>query len=524
MPMETLVRALRLPGRIAGIALICLVIVTAASQAKPAVAQESEQPEGSAAFHLASFARFEVPPPSGGIFLTPEALFAAASADPALPARASSSPPANAVTAPRPKHFLTAAGEFVALEAGVWAWDRYIANEDFARISVATVRQNFKTGFQYDSDHFRVNQSSHPYHGGLFFDAARSNGYGFWESSLFSFTGSLIWECCMENTAPSINDLVNTTFGGMVRGEVAHRLSILILDNTATGFNRVWREVAAGVVNPVGEINRLLRGEMASEGPNPEDRFPAGFSVSGDLGYRHIGGGVPHPNQALLSISALYGDPFKGDIRNPFDTFYLGLDVSTPGGAPFSRIEERGILKGWDLTEPEPDAAVRHIAGFSQEYEYLNNASQVFGAQIFSGGLLSRYLIRPELFAVTDVTAVVFPLAAVQTTDFTDPKTGRNYDFAPGGGLRAEGRFYWRGREVLGAGYGVLWAHTVSGNSDTNTLQFFRAVARVPLIGPLGAGAGYNWYSRKTTYTGFVEARKTQNEWRAFINYIFPYR
>ncbi len=517
MPEETLVRALRLPCRVAGIALIGGALL-----ASPAPAPGSAPPGELATFHLASFARFELPPPGGGIALTPEDALAAAPADPTPPPRLAVTPAANAVTAPRPQHFFAAVGELAALEALPWAFDRYIDNEDFARISIATVRQNFKTGFVYDSDHFRVNQSSHPYHGGLFFDAARSNGYGFWESSLFSLTGSLIWECCMENTAPSINDLVNTTFGGMVRGEVAHRLSVLILDNTATGANRLWREIAAGIVNPVGAINRLLRGEMTREGPNPEDRFPAGFSVSGDLGYRHIGGGVPHPDQWVLSISALYGDPFKGDIRNPFDSFWLGLDVNTPGGAPFSRIEERGILKGWELTDS--DSAVRHIVGFSQEYEYLNNASQVFGAQIFSAGALSRYVIRPELFAVTDLSAVAFPLGAVQTTDFTVPQTGRNYDFAPGGGLRAEARLYHRGREVLGAGYGVLWARTVSGSSDNNTLQFLRAVARVPLAGPLGAGAGYSWYSRKTTYTGFFEARKTQNEWRAFVNWVFPYR
>ncbi len=516
MPTETLVRALRLPCRVAGIALI-----GAALHARPAPAQENRQPGDRASFHLASFARFELPP-AGGIALTPENALAAASTDATPPPRLAVTPPPNAVTAPRPKHFFAAAAEFAALEALPWAFDRYVDNEDFARISIATVRQNFKTGFQYDSDHFRVNQSSHPYHGGLFFDAARSNGYGFWESSLFSLTGSLIWECCMENTAPSINDLVNTTLGGMTRGEVAHRLSVLILDNTATGANRLWREVAAGIVNPVGAINRFLRGDMTREAPNPEDRFPAGFSVSGDLGYRHIQEDVPHPDQGILSISALYGDPFKGDIRNPFDSFWFGLDVNTPGGAPFSRIEERGILKGWELTDPE--SAVRHIAGFSQEYEYLNNASQVFGAQIISAGLLSRYVIRPELFAVTDATVVAFPLAAVQTTDFTVPQTGRNYDFAPGGGVRAEARLYRRGREILGAGYGVLWARTVSGSSDTNTLQFLRAVARVPLIGPLGAGAGYSWYSRKTTYTGFFEARKTQNEWRAFVNWVFPYR
>ena len=198
------------------------------------------------------------------------------------------------------------------------------------------------------------------------------------------------------------------------------------------------------------------------------------------------------------------------------------MDFNQPGGTLISRIEERGILKGWELGDPE--SAVRHIGGFSQEYEYFNNEAQVFGAQIFSGGLLSRYVLKPELFAITDVSVLAFPLAAVQTTDFEAPQTGRNYDFAPGGGFRALARLYYRGREVLGAGYGALWMKTVNGVSDSNVLQFFRAVARIPVAGPVGAGAGYSWYSRKTQYTGFFEARKTQNEYRAFLNWVFPYR
>src|SRR6266498_1901061 len=212
------------------------------------------------------------------------------------------------------KRFLAAAGEVVLLEVGPWAFDRYVSKEDFAFISKETVRQNFRTGFHYDSDTFPVNQSSHPYHGSLFFDSARSNGYGFWESSLFALTGSLIWECCMENTTPSINDFVNTTLGGMARGEVAHRASVLILDNTAGGANRLWREITAGIINPVGAINRLLRGEMTRDFANPDDRFPSGFSLSVDSGYPRTGGGGEHLNQGSLSVSALYGNPFAGDI------------------------------------------------------------------------------------------------------------------------------------------------------------------------------------------------------------------
>src|SRR6478736_1119539 len=88
-----------------------------------------------------------------------------------------------------------------------------------------TVSENWHTGFVYDRDDFNTNQFSHPYHGSLYFDAARSNGFNYWESGLFTLAGSAIWECCMENTAPSINDLINTTLGGMTRGEISYRLA-----------------------------------------------------------------------------------------------------------------------------------------------------------------------------------------------------------------------------------------------------------------------------------------------------------
>ena len=73
-------------------------------------------------------------------------------------------------------------------------------------------------------------------------------------------------------------------------------------------------------------------------------------------------------------------------------------------------------------------------------------------------------------------------------------------------------------------GYGVAWAHTVNGSSTNNTLQFLRGVARVPIYGPLGAGAAYSWYSRKTSYPGFFEPRKTQGEWRVFANVALAFK
>jgi len=43
-------------------------------------------------------------------------------------------------------------------------------------------------------------------------------------------------------------------------------------------------------------------------------------------------------------------------------------------------------------------------------------------------------------------------------------------------------------------------------------------------VGPVGIGTDYSWYSRKTTYTGFFEARQTQREWRVFLDIALAQR
>ncbi len=435
---------------------------------------------------------------------------------------APASPNSNAVLAsptrrPVPKErFFAATGEILLVEFVPWAWSRYVVEEDFSFISMATVKENFKAGFGFDADSFDMNQSMHPLHGSLYFNAARSNGYSYWESGAFTLAGSFGWELFMENTQPSINDLVNTTLGGMSRGEMAHRIAGMLRDNRSTGLERVWRELSGAIVDPMGGFNRLVHGELATSYPNPDERFPSRFNVVGDLGYRHITDDADSPHQALISLSAIYGDPFAGEIRKPFDSFWLEADVASAGSG-ITRVEGRGILRGWELGEAT--SRMRHIFGFFQEYEYFNNESQVFAAQIFSAGLLSRYTVGTDLHLSTDVTAIAFPLAAIETTDYLNPETGRTYDFAPGGGLRLAGRLYRKEREILRLGYGLAYAHTANGSSSSNVLQFFRASARLPLGKSIGMGAGYSWYSRRTTYSGFQEAPGTQSEVRLFASF-----
>lgn len=179
-----------------------------------------------------------------------------------------------------------AAGTVVLLEALPWTVNRYLNKSEFAYISVDTVRQNLETGFTYDRDSFHTDQSSHPFHGSLFFNAARSNGYSFWESGAFAFLGSFAWEVGMESEPPAFNDLVNTTLGGMDKGEVFHRLATLVRDNTARGSSRFWRELGAAALDPAGTFTRLLNGELNKYYENPPDRVPTRFVVNLEAFFR----------------------------------------------------------------------------------------------------------------------------------------------------------------------------------------------------------------------------------------------
>ena len=130
------------------------------------------------------------------------------------------------------KHPWKAAIETFGINAFVQSFDRFVLNEDFAKISFNSIEHNIKNGFVWDNDQFSTNLFAHPYHGGLYFNAARSNGMNFWESIPFSFCGSLMWETTCEVEPPAMNDLIATTVGGVCIGEVTYRISDLILDDS----------------------------------------------------------------------------------------------------------------------------------------------------------------------------------------------------------------------------------------------------------------------------------------------------
>ncbi len=159
------------------------------------------------------------------------------------------------------KNLFVAASEIFAANILVWSYHEFLTKEGWANISLTTMKNNLKLGFTWDYDDFTTNQFLHPYHGSAYFNAARTNGFTFWESAPFTIGDSLMWEYFMEIERPSYNDLVNTTVSGIIFGEITYRVSDLIINESTSGFERFFRETALFFSDPMRGFNRLFKGK-----------------------------------------------------------------------------------------------------------------------------------------------------------------------------------------------------------------------------------------------------------------------
>lgn len=122
----------------------------------------------------------------------------------------------------------------------------------------------FKRGPEWDHDKFIFNYVLHPYAGAAYFMAARSCGFNYFQSLLYSACISTIgWEfgieACMER--PSIQDIFITPIVGSVFGELFYKLKRNIVGHDYTLFgSRVAGNIVVFFIDPVNEVVNLFRG------------------------------------------------------------------------------------------------------------------------------------------------------------------------------------------------------------------------------------------------------------------------
>ncbi|MCM1033598.1 MAG: DUF3943 domain-containing protein [Odoribacter sp.] len=129
-------------------------------------------------------------------------------------------------------------------------------------------RNIFKRGPEWDHDNPIFNYVLHPYAGAAYFMAARSCGFSFWGSLLYSAAISTVgWEFGIEAfmERPSYQDIFVTPIVGSVLGELCYRGKHAIINR---GYellgSPVLGHVACFFLDPVNEVVDLFRGNPAS--------------------------------------------------------------------------------------------------------------------------------------------------------------------------------------------------------------------------------------------------------------------
>jgi len=215
-------------------------------------------------------------------------------------------------------------------------------------------------------DTFLTNQFIHPYAGGLYFASARSNNINFYWSILSSVFGSITWEVLGEADSPSSSDLVNTGFGGIVIGEIMHRLFIEVDKKGTAG------RIGSFFISPTDRITAAIRGYGPENSPSKINEFSLAFGFSWinamffDDDEKVISWNTP---AAFVNVDLVYGDPFTAHCKTPFDQFDMNTSITAafPYIHNFTFIAD-GYLASWLLADDDKDQASNGLSLHFDDY------------------------------------------------------------------------------------------------------------------------------------------------------------
>lgn len=276
--------------------------------------------------------------------------------------------------------------ETFMINIGVLSFDRFVMNEDFAKVNLHTIHRNFQKGFVWDNDQFSTNLFAHPYHGGLYFNSARCNGLSFWESAPYALCGSLMWEFTCEIEPPAINDLMATTMGGIAIGEVTHRMSALVLDDSSRGMKRFFREFFGTLICPIRGLNRIISGDAwrvkySHYKYHDYNRIPVHFSAEAGIRYladdNNLFKGETNP---YVNLKADYGEAFNEETSKPYDYFTASLTMGLSGNQPL--IQQINLLgRIWGKKVPTR-ANMEVEMGLFQYFNYFDSEPVIDGTDV----------------------------------------------------------------------------------------------------------------------------------------------
>jgi hypothetical protein len=446
--------------------------------------------------------------------------------DPGHAAQDTARTPVLEYTHPR---FFWAAGEVVFLNTAIWSFNRIQNAFDvteqgdtiyWASISPSTMLHNLQRGWVWDDNAFINNQFAHPYHGNLYYNSARANGYNYWQSLPFTIAGSWMWEYLMETHPPAPNDWVSTSLGGAALGEMTYRFSSLILDNRSHGTGRAFRELGAALLNPMRGLNRVVQGKVGAVGPNPDEWSTPFLRSVSDVGYRRIKENIgsdttqTRENFVFFQTRFDYGDPFDYELKRPFDYFEMTVQLATNEKKPLNKLQVRGMLAVHDLRRTDRSDL---LLGAFQHYDYINSKYFEVGGQSFVGRLMWRKRVGETGEFRTQLGLGAVVLGAI-SSEYADV-VGRSYDYGPGG-FGSVGVSYLRNNRVwVSLSATTLYIHTVNGAEGEHFASQLAGRVDIPVVGPLGIGVEGGLLRRDSYYSSYPDVVKNNPQAKVFVSW-----
>lgn len=410
--------------------------------------------------------------------------------------------------------FLTPSVETFGSNIFVFMLNKYaIGNPSWTKISLKTLKYNLSHGFVWDSDGFEMNELFHPYSGALSFTAARSSGLSFWNSVIFPFAGSLMWELAMEAELPSINDLINTPSSGIVTGEISFRISSLFLNDNTTGSERILRETAAGLLSPIHGLNRLLSGKSWRIGQSP---IPQDYSVSlsgGMLGL-FVDGNIfqKHPH-GFLNFNMNYGNPFSSSTSHePFDYFKLNIGLGFSTHNTIIDIYGSGLLWGRKVKIFQHD---KSLFGIFKNFDFLNTATYRIGATSVGTGLITKNSFSNKTSLASSISTSAVLLGGIDSpyAQFMH----RDYNYGPGLDQKIEFAFLHNDFGKVYIAYDVTWIYVISGAKGNEVVGIAMFGVQMQINQSLSWAIEYLNYRHVGTYFEYPTLHRTNFAIRTYF-------
>ena len=415
------------------------------------------------------------------------------------------------------KRFGLAAAEAYMSNFVPWMVNEYVPGRAALLISQISPRswaRGISHGFGWDDNAFAVNMFAHPYQGNMYFNSGRSNGYNYWQSFLFAIAGSYHWECCGETHLPSINDWFNTSIGGAAVGEMLYRTSSMVLDNTATGSERAWREVGAFALDPIRGATRLFTGNVARVYENPEntaDRIPERMESFLAVGSRIVGENrifEASEATAFVDLDLTYGSLAHLERQQPFDFFTLGVQLNVGDKTGLGRLQVRGNLFHKDLTTTDDVVSKLLLV---QDFDYINTNAYEFGGQSIGGMYLRNARLTDRIDWTFQAYLSYMIMGAVDSEySFAAEVPGlrerlREYDFGSGAGTRLGFALLRDGYRWIDVEYRAQYLNTLNGSNYNgedawHVIQDFRARLLVPFLDAWGIGVDTDIFVRNSYF------------------------